>query len=182
MKFLALLFFSVSVLADDIVYTQHSYASGQFSINKPFAEVKAKLLSGLAGYTAEDAYARYDAGATREDFTRNGTGASERRKPYKVYDVRWEVPIYIDTGVKQEVYRIGLGGGPGRPPLGKYPEAGLHVLPAVHLWGQKDRTLVFFITPSSQYANAFPDSPEMRALGELADERLMALLKTLRGE
>ncbi len=180
MRWLVLLLIPVSAIADEITYRQHSYESGHFTVARPFADVKTTLLAGLADYTAQDAYARYDAGATREDFTGgNPAGVNTERKPYKVYDVRWEVPIFIDTGKRKEVYRIGLGGGPGRSLIGTYPEAGLHVLPAVHLWGEGDKTRVFFIKPSSQYANAYPDSPEMRALGQQADERLLKLLNSL---
>ena len=146
--FIVLLIIPTSVLANEITYKKHSYESGHFTVEKPFPEVKATLLAGLAPFTAQDAYARYDAGANREDFSQ-GSPSTAERKPYKVFDVRWEVPIFIDTGERKEVYRIGLGGGPGRGLLGTYPEAGLHVLPSIHLWGEGNKTSVFFIKPSS---------------------------------
>ena len=162
-------------------YRTHVYVTGKQVIDRPFAEVKADLLESLAPYTAADAYARYDAGATREDFVRSANASGDGYRPlYRVYEIRWEVPIFIDTGTRKDIYRIGLGGGPGRHLLGEYPGSGLHVIPSIQIYAQGAATVVEFVVPSSQYAVAFPDNAENRALGRAADERFFAFLEGLR--
>ena len=72
---------SAACSADDepeIEFAQHTYTSGTFVVERPFAEVKAHLFELLAPFTAADAYARYDAGATRADFTRPSAEPSPR--------------------------------------------------------------------------------------------------------
>lgn len=150
---------------------------GTTVIDRPFAAVKADLMASLAPFTAADAYARYDAGATREAFL---SGTSGPRLPYKVYEVRWEVPVFIDTGERREIYRIGLGGGPGRALIGDDPGAGLHLLVTIQMHAVDDTTVLNFYYPSSQYLAAFGATPDIRRRGEEADARLLTFIEALR--
>ena len=163
-------------------YETHTYQTGKMVVERPFDVVKKDLLDSLASYTAADAYARYDAGASHEDFTQRGDENEEGsyRKPYLVYEIRWEVPIFVDTGRRQQSYRIGLGGGPGRHLLAEHAGAGLHVIPSIQMYPDGETTVLEFIVPSSQYAAAFPDTPENRELASQADERFFGFLSALR--
>ena len=137
------------------------------------------LKASLASSTAADAYRRYDSGATREAFIQGAKKSNPKRLPYLVYEIRWEVPVWLDTNERRQIYRFGIGGGPGRKLIGKYPSAGLHVVTDINLFAEGDATVVEALLPSGKYAAAFPKEAGLEELARAADAKVLAFLRKL---
>ena len=164
---------------DGVVYGSVTYKTARLVIPKDFDTVMKTLKASLAPYTAADAYRRYDAGATREDFIQNARKSNPKRLPYLVYEIRWEVPVWIDTNERRRIYRLGIGGGPGRNLIGKYPAAGLHLVTDINLFAEGDATVVDVLLPSGMYAAAFPPEAGFEDIAKEADAKVLAFLRKL---
>lgn len=164
---------------DGVEYGSVTYKTARIVIPKDFDTVMKALKASLAPYTAADAYRRYDAGATREDFIQGAKKSNPKRLPYLVYEIRWEVPVWIDTNERRQIYRFGIGGGPGRNLVGKYPSAGLHLVTDINLFAEGDATVVEVLLPSGMYAAAFPPEEGFEEIAQAADAKVLAFLRSL---
>ncbi|ETW98448.1 MAG: hypothetical protein ETSY1_18675 [Candidatus Entotheonella factor] len=164
---------------DGVEYSSVTYKTARLVIPKDFDTVMKALKASLAPYTAADAYRRYDAGATREDFIQSAKKSNPKRLPYLVYEIRWEVPVWIGTNERRQIYRLGIGGGPGRNLVGKYPSAGLHLVTDINLFAQEGATVVEVLLPSSKYAAAFPPEAGLAEAAQAADAKVLAFLRKL---
>ncbi len=164
---------------DGVEYSSVTYKKARIVIPKDYVTVMKTLKASLAPSTAADAYRRYDSGATREAFIQSAKKSNPKRLPYMMYEIRWEVPIWIDTNERRQVYRFGIGGGPGRKLMGKYPSAGLHLVTDINLFADGDVTVVEALLPSGKYLASFPQEPEVEKLAQAADAKVLAFLRGL---
>ncbi len=161
---------------DGVEYGSATYKTARIVIPKDFDTVMKTLKASLAPYTAAGAYQRYDAGATREDFIQNARKSNPA--PYLVYEIRWEVPVWIDTNERRQIYRLGIGGYPGRKLVGKYPSAGLHLVVDINLFAE-GRHRGDVLLPSGKYAAAFPKEEGLEESAQAADAKVLAFLRQL---
>jgi hypothetical protein len=159
-----------------------TYKTARMVVDADLDVVVERLQNGLAKLDIAGSYERFLGGATREQMIAGGRKANPDKKYYQVFQVLWDMPIFIDTGERKRVRRFGIGGGPGRPLIGKYPAAGLHVLTDINLYADGDKTVIDVLLPSGKYHASFAEEPGLEDLAQRADEKMIAFLTSLQNQ
>ena len=168
------------VAASDVQYSTVTYTSARLVIDADFDTVVRRLKDALAPVDLARAYERMQSGATHAQMVAGSRRSNPDKKYYQVYEIPWSLPIFVDSGERKRVHRFGIGGGPGRPLVGKYPAAGLHLVTDINVFSDGARTIVDAILPSGKYRAGFPDLPDLDRLAEQADRKMLAFLNGLR--
>ncbi len=164
----------------EIEFGSVEYTTARMQIPDPFEVVLKRVEESLAPVDIARGYSAFQNGATQEQLLENSRSSNPDKRYYKVYEILWELPIFIDTGQRVKVKRFGIGGGPGRRFVGQYPAAGLHVVSDLNVYEADGGTVVEVLMPSAKYRAAFPDEPWRAVIAKQADDKMMAFLEGLK--
>ena len=164
----------------EVEFGRVEYTTARMQIADPFEVVLKRIEDSLATVDFSRGYSAFQSGATQEQMLENSRRSNPEKRYYKVYEILWELPIFIDTGQRVKVKRFGIGGGPGRRFVGLYPAAGLHIVSDLNVYEADGGTVVEVLMPSGKYRAAFPDEPWRSEIEKQADDKMMAFLERLK--